>query len=225
VSSRVLKSCVGIGIQPWPILGYTSFTDTAQRVQGESAARYCDKVVGVVKVGIASQMASAVQSIGISSERLCWLMLSDVSRLVSLSAIDSIVVRGVDPLAHVAMLARQLQAARFQTQLRRCVGDGHRMLWLTIDDTGDVEGVLQASANSAVKDIWDVLVVAHPADLTRAVNATINGYARIAARKHSGWAVSVFGRGLARDLFQDRNRSFAPIRLVASQSPPSTSEL
>jgi hypothetical protein len=158
--------------------------------------------------------------------RLCWSMLGDASRLIELGSIDEIVVFGPQSFAHVAMLARQLPSARFRASVSGpSTGAGLRMLWLVLDDAGDVGGVLARTARLQDKPFWDVMVVAHPDNLALAVVATIEGYARIGARRHGDMAVSVFGRDLGRDVFRDRNRQMPPVRLVSSRICPRPGEL
>lgn len=176
--------------------------------------------------GTASHVVQGPLGLAVDPGRLCWSMLGDTSRLIELGAIDDVVVCGADCFDHVAMLARQLPSARFCSSPEQLDGNGRtRLLWLVLDEAGDVGGVLAATARGLQVPVWDVIVVAHPDTLARAVVATIEGYARIGARRHGAMAVSVFGRSLGRDLFRDQNRQVPPVRLVVSQNRPRPGEL
>lgn len=132
------------------------------------------------------------------AQRVSWRMLAAVNRSLDLSSADVIAVAGVQAGAHIALLARQFPALAFVM-------------------AGDVPVSGGAVSEGAVRVLWspdgdaghehcgyDAIVTAHCATAARAVLDRHIGYARVAAVRDigEGRALSVFGKGLARDLFR-----------------------
>ncbi len=134
------------------------------------------------------------------AQKKCWRMLSEVSQVIKLNLCDLIEVRGEDAGAHIALLARQFPTLGFEAGKVSNCGKAVRVLWIIGDEF--------LSAASLASKQSDIIVVTHFADKVAQVQNAFPKFARIAAKRDIGddCAISIFGKGLHRDIFKSRVR-------------------
>jgi hypothetical protein len=158
--------------------------------------------------------------------KTCWRMMSDSARVIDWGCVEEIAVVGGAALDHVAALARQMPAVRFVEVNALRNGDCVRCLWLTDGSDEAKIASLAAPGRGSHERPWDVIVVHHAAGQAIALVVAMDGYARIAARRHhDGSAISVFGKGLARPVFRETSRIAPRVQLVHTQSRTFTSDI
>lgn len=145
---------------------------------------------------IAKQYAEAQEN----AQKKCWRMLGEVAQVANLNLCDLIEVRGEDVGAHIALLARQFPALGFEAGKVSNCGQAVRVLWLIGEEC------LDDISNSSKQ--CDIIVVSHDACSVRKVQDAFAKFARIAAKRNIGddCAISIFGKGLHRDIFKARVR-------------------
>ncbi|KAF0105392.1 MAG: hypothetical protein FD163_800 [Hyphomonadaceae bacterium] len=136
-----------------------------------------------------------------SAQKHCWRMLNEVNQVIDLSCVDILEVWGPDGGAHIALLARLYPNLAFEFGNPTNCDKASRVLWVT----GDVE--ISEIAEISTKS--DAIVIAHLAQDAIPILQAISGYARIAAKRRIGadFALSVFGKGLLRDIYRTKVRS------------------
>lgn len=155
------------------------------------------------KLEIANQNLPIISSAklnGLLAERLCWSMLREVNQVINLNSADIIEVCGKSAGAHIALLARQFPTLSFEFSFEEKESDACRILWVGHDDN------LQNASKFA--QYVDAIVICHEPNLARDVINAFPDFARIAAKREiaNNTAISIFGRGLMRDLFKPRVR-------------------
>lgn len=155
------------------------------------------------KLEIANQnlpIISSAKVAGLEVERLCWSMLREVNQVINLNATDIVEVSGKGAGAHIALLARQFPTLSFEFSGEKNAQDASRILWIGSDD--NIEEVSQS-----IIDV-DAIVVCHEPQNARDIINSFPKFARIAAKREiaNNKAISIFGRGLMRDLFKPRVR-------------------
>lgn len=135
-----------------------------------------------------------------TAQKHCWRMLNAVNQVIDLSCVDVLEVQGSDAGAHIALLARLYPNLAFELGNPTNCSMASRVLWIS----GEVE--IAEIAKSASKA--DAIVIAHEAKDAMAILHSLDGYARIAAKRRisTDFALSVFGKGLLRDIFRDKVR-------------------
>lgn len=135
-----------------------------------------------------------------SAQKHCWRMLGEVNQVIDLSCVDILEVWGPDAGAHIALLARLYPNLAFEFGNPTNCDKATRVLWVT--------GDLEISEISEVSSKSDAIVIAHQAQDAILILQAINGYARIAAKKRicADFALSVFGKGLLRDIYRAKVR-------------------
>jgi hypothetical protein len=127
--------------------------------------------------------------------------MGEISGVLDLSAADVIEIAGAGRGAHMALLARRFGGVLFESGRESQCADAVRVFWYTgtAQPGEDTASMLEEAAGRC-----DALIVPHAVAALDTVRAAADGLARIAARRDvgSGLALSVFGRGLARDLFR-----------------------
>lgn len=135
-----------------------------------------------------------------NAQRLCWRMLNEANQVIELSLSDIIEVHGNDKGAHIALLARIYPNLAFETHNERECRIASRILWICED--ADFVFAKDASKNC------DAIVIIHKVENNHAVLTGFEGFARIAAKRDiGGHSLSIFGRGLMRDLFKPKVRA------------------
>ncbi len=155
------------------------------------------------KIEIANQnlpIISSAKLAGLLAERLCWSMLREVNQVINLSAADIVEVCGKGAGAHIALLARQFPTLSFEFSFEKNGNDESRILWVGQDDN------LHNAANFAQN--VDAIVICHAPNMARDVINAFPNFARIAAKREiaNNVSISIFGRGLMRDLFKPKVR-------------------
>lgn len=135
-----------------------------------------------------------------SAQKHCWRMLNEVNQVIDLACVDVLEICGPDAGAHIALLARLYPNLAFELGNPTNCDQATRVLWLT----GDVE----ISEIAAMSSKCDAIVIAHKAKDAIPVLEAITGFARIAAKRRidSEHALSVFGKGLLRDMYRAKVR-------------------
>lgn len=133
-------------------------------------------------------------------QRACWRLLGALADSLDLTCADVIEVVGTAADAHMTLMARQFAGAVLERgpapdpSAGTC--EGVRVFWASSPPAA--EEVRSAAARC------DVLVIRHRPQDVQTVMAAADGLARIRAVRDAGegLSVSVFGRGLARDIFR-----------------------
>lgn len=143
---------------------------------------------------------SLVKMAGVNNERLCWSMLSEVTKVINLSNSDIIEIAGNGAASHIALLARQFPTLSFALNGDHKENDASRILWICDED-------IFAISNFDINN-YDAIIICHRPENARKIICDFDGFARIAAKReiNENRALSVFGRGLMRDLFKPRVR-------------------
>lgn len=131
-----------------------------------------------------------------AAQQGCWRLLREVGQVLDLTCADVIEVVGPDASAHLQLLARQLPGQVLELGPETHCRNNVRVFWSAGPVTADEVRVAAARC--------DALVVRHEASAVADILAAATGLARVFALRDAGQglAVSVFGRGLARDLFR-----------------------
>ena len=134
------------------------------------------------------------------AQKKCWRMLCEVSQIANLNLCDLIEVCGEESGAHIALLARQFPTLGFEAGKVSNCGQAVRVLWVIGEHC--LEEISQSSKQC------DIIVVAHGANAVHDVQDAFARFARIAAKRNIGddCAISIFGKGLHRDIFKARVR-------------------
>ena len=143
---------------------------------------------------------SLAKMAGVNSERLCWLMLLEVTKVINLSHSDILEIAGNGAASHIALLARQFPTLSFALNGEHNENDASRILWLCDEE-------IFTNSNFDINN-YDAIIICHRPENARKIICDFDGFARIAAKREisDNRALSVFGRGLLRDLFKPRVR-------------------
>lgn len=131
-----------------------------------------------------------------AAQQGCWRLLREVGQVLDLTCADVIEVVGPDASAHLQLLARQFPGQVLEFGAETDCVKSVRVFWSA--------GAVSTDAVRVAAARCDALVVRHEAAAVAEVLAAASGLARVFAQRDAGQglAVSVFGRGLARDLFR-----------------------
>jgi hypothetical protein len=123
-------------------------------------------------------------------------MMAEVAGVVDLSFADVIEVVGPRASAHLQLMARRFAGPVFELGAETACREAVRVFWtsgpVALDEVREAAGRC------------DVLVLRHLPEDVGAVMQAAGGLARIRACRDAGagLALSVFGRGLTRDIFR-----------------------
>jgi hypothetical protein len=143
---------------------------------------------------------SSIKSDCLNAERLCWSMLVEANKVIDFANGDIIEVNGKGAGAHIALLARQYPTLSFSLQNDGIENDASKILWLSYDV--DINVLREYAKNC------DAIVICHTPNNAKNIINELEGFARIAAKREiaQDCALSIFGRGLKRDLFKPKVR-------------------
>jgi hypothetical protein len=130
------------------------------------------------------------------AQSLCWRMMAEVAGVLDLSFADVIEVVGPRASAHLQLMARRFAGPVFELGAETSCRQALRVFWAS--------GPVELSSVREAAQRCDVLVLRHLAQDAGAVMQAAEGLARVRAVRDAGagLALSVFGRGLSREIFR-----------------------
>lgn len=130
----------------------------------------------------------------------CWKTLLVVNQYINLNNVEVLQLMGDNMGAYIALLARQFPTLNFEYDTITECKNSSRVLWINTEkDFHEFSDCLEFA---------DAVIITHKAEEAKNVITLIDGFARIGAVRDVGnsYALSIFGRGLMRDIFKPKVR-------------------